>query len=101
VLLWTVQGAASINNPRNELLATQGVVAVAALAAILMVWFGPVTHHTRVGGRVTVQALFPGKVATLIVALLLLAVITLVALQLAMGAETLWAPLQEPPSFHA
>jgi len=99
VLLWLVQSVLTLTGPHSETWAIHGAVALAMMAGVLLLWRGPITRHSREGGRVTIQALFPGTVATVIVALILLAVIVVVVVMCVSGVETHWAPLQDPPSF--
>jgi len=74
------------------------LVAVVLVAAVLL-WFGPVTLLARQGARVTLGALAPGWLGS-IVAVLVALVVTAYLVSVVLGGEPVhWAPLQEPPSF--
>ncbi|MFD2841823.1 serine/threonine-protein kinase [Populibacterium corticicola] len=48
------------------------IIAAAVTVFVILAWFGPLTRTTRLGGRLTMEALFPGPFATMVLVFLLL-----------------------------
>ncbi len=55
------------------------IIAAAVTVFVILAWFGPLTRTTRLGGRLTVEALFPGGFATMVLVFLLIAVSAYIA----------------------
>lgn len=82
----------------NETLVFCGVLAAAAVLAALAAWFGPASRPARLGGRVLMNRLAPGRVgaAVVVVACLVLAGV-LAAPALGAAPEIDWWPLPGAP----
>jgi hypothetical protein len=82
----------------NETLVFCGVLAAAMVLATLAAWFGPASRPARLGGRVLLNRLAPGRVgaAVVVVACLVLAAV-LAAPALGAAPEIDWWPLPGPP----
>lgn len=82
----------------NETLVFCGVLAAAMVLATLAAWFGPASRPARLGGRVLLNRLAPGRIgaALFVVACLVLAGV-LAAPALGAAPEIDWWPLPGPP----
>jgi len=81
----------------NEPWVYSAALAVAVLAGLLTVWFGPTSGPTRVGARRTLAGLAPGNIgAVVLVVLALVGAGALAALVLS-GHDVTWWPLPGPP----
>ncbi|NMR20316.1 serine/threonine-protein kinase [Cellulomonas fimi] len=76
-----------------------GVLALAMLLGLAVVWFGPMATLTRVGARRTLAAVAPGLAGAGVVVVLALAGAVLLAALVASGHPITWTPLPGPPSF--
>lgn len=66
-----------------------------SLLFLILTWYGPMTRNTRTGGRLVMQALFPGNFATMIWILILLGGASYAGFIVLEGASVVWTPLQE------
>lgn len=66
-----------------------------SLLFLILSWYGPITATTRVGGRLVMQALFPGSFATMILVLILLGGAAYAGFVVWEGASVVWTPLQQ------
>ncbi|HWS57124.1 MAG TPA: hypothetical protein VN257_01170, partial [Actinotalea sp.] len=73
------------------------LLALAVLVGLLVLWFGPMSRTTRIGGRWVLAGVAPGRAgAATLVLLAVVGVAALVALVL-VGQEVVWWPLPGPP----
>ena len=75
------------------------LVGAVALVGLLMIWFGPMSRTTRLGGRWVARALAPGWAGATTAVVLLLGAAALV-LVLLHGEPTVWWPLPGAPDLH-
>ena len=81
----------------NEPWVYSAVLAVAMLAGLITLWFGPMSSLTRLGARRTLAGLAPGNAgAVALVVLALLGAGALAALVIT-GQDVTWWPLPGPP----
>ena len=81
----------------NEPWVYSAVLAVAMLAGLITLWFGPMSSLTRLGARRTLAGLAPGNAgAVTLVVLALLGAGALAALVIT-GQDVTWWPLPGPP----
>ncbi|WP_169925458.1 serine/threonine-protein kinase [Sanguibacter antarcticus] len=76
-----------------------GVVGIAVLVAVTVLWFGPVTLLARYGARVALGRAAPGWPGALVVVLISLVVSAYFFGVVVDEHPIVWSPLQEPPSF--
>lgn len=83
----------------SDLNRSQELIIVLASVVLfqILVWYGPLTQHTRTGGRLVMQALFPGAFATMILVLLLLGAAAYAGFKGQSSTDFEWWPLQEAP----
>ncbi|WP_265522523.1 serine/threonine-protein kinase [Oerskovia flava] len=74
------------------------VLCVAMLAAVLLAWFGPLTHLTRYGARTALAHVAPGTVGSFVVALVGLGAAVSLGVLLAVGPTIDWWPLPGAPT---
>lgn len=96
ILYWIAVGEIS-RDAANSMENTERIIVLAApaLLFLLLAWYGPLTNHTRTGGRLLMKGLFPGKFATMILVLLLLGIAAYVGFVVWQGEPINWWPVQE------
>ncbi|HEY3437346.1 MAG TPA: serine/threonine protein kinase, partial [Actinotalea sp.] len=85
--------------PGNASWVDRVLVGALALLGLLMIWFGPMSRTTRLGGRWVARAVAPGWAGATTAVVLLLGVAALV-LVLLHGEPTVWWPLTGEPALH-
>lgn len=94
---WWALGPGGVDVPREG--AELAVLAVAGVAAVAMVWVGPLTYLTRYGTRATLAAVAPGRIGGALIATVPLAAAGLLIWLLAGDNPVTWSPLPGPPQF--
>ncbi|MBD8079087.1 serine/threonine-protein kinase [Cellulosimicrobium arenosum] len=92
---WVLVAGPDGGNPPVVLTVLLGV---AALAAVALVWAGPLTHLTRYGTRTALARVAPGRAGALVLVGLGVALTVVCVLLLVDGAQTSWWPFPGPPS---
>ncbi len=82
---------------QNPAWVTTALLALAVLAGLLMLWFGPLCRATRVGARWTLATVAPGWPGALTASVLGLAAAAVLAVLALTGADVVWWPLPGPP----
>lgn len=81
----------------NAAWVTPVLLAVAVLAGLLTLWFGPMSRATRVGARWVLAGVAPGWAGAVIATLLGLAVAAALGTLALLDQEVVWWPLPGPP----
>ncbi|WP_024285696.1 serine/threonine-protein kinase [Cellulomonas sp. KRMCY2] len=81
----------------NAAWVTPALLAVAVLAGVLSLWFGPMSRSTRVGTRWTLAAVAPGRAGAAALILVALAAAGVLLTFVVLGHGTVWWPLPGPP----
>ncbi|MBX9247035.1 hypothetical protein ICW40_19780, partial [Actinotalea ferrariae] len=76
---------------------TPALLAVAVLAGLLTLWFGPMSRATRTGARWVLAAVAPGWPGALTVTVLALAAAVVLGVLAVQGQDVVWWPLPGPP----
>ncbi len=75
------------------------VLGLAALAAVVMAWLGPLTWMTRYGTRTALARVARGRLGTAVLVVLALAVVAVIAVLVAGGRDVVWWPFPGAPRF--
>lgn len=81
----------------NAVWVTPVLLAVAVLAGLLTLWFGPMSRSTRVGARWALRAVAPGRAGAVTLTVLALAAAAALVTLVVLGEDTVWWPLPGPP----
>lgn len=81
----------------NAVWVTPVLLAVAVLAGLLTLWFGPMSRSTRVGARWALRAVAPGRAGAATLTVLALAAAAALVTLVVLGEGTVWWPLPGPP----
>ena len=81
----------------NAAWVTPALLAMAVLAGVLALWFGPMSRSTRVGARWTLAAVAPGRAGAAALILVALAAAAVLVTFVVLGHGTVWWPLPGPP----
>ncbi len=82
----------------NSPVVTTVVLCLAALAAVVLAWAGPLTHLTRYGTRTALARLAPGRTGTLVLVGIGLVLTVVCVVLLAADPGVTWWPFPGPPS---
>lgn len=81
----------------NAVWVTPALLAVAVLAGLLTLWFGPMSRSTRMGARWALRAVAPGRAGAATLTVLALAAAAALVTLVVLGEDTVWWPLPGPP----